>query len=339
MSEFRRDPFLRRWRLFAEGRSARPNEYAPGPGARGEESCPFCEGRESQTPPELAAVRAAGSGPDRPGWSVRAFPNRFPTLRPEGSTHPPERDTFFERARGYGTHEVIVTSPTHEPGLAYLPEEHQRTLFRFLRERVRAVGVDPAVSTTVLLENQGPESGGTLPHPHAQLLASEILPDRVREEHESFEVDRSSCALERVVEQERVIADRWVARDEELVAFAPFASEHPYEVWVVPRRHTSSFARATDSETDALAELLPKLLRALDAIRPGASYNWFVHSLERPPSPSESFHWHLELTPRIQRADGFELAAGLPVNAVLPERAADEYRRAMSNDRRGARKR
>ena len=80
MSEFRKDPITGIWRIVAEGRGTRPNEYAaPPPSPSAEADCPFCEGREALTPPEVAAVRLDRSAPNGPGWTVRAIPNRFPT--------------------------------------------------------------------------------------------------------------------------------------------------------------------------------------------------------------------------------------------------------------------
>jgi UDPglucose--hexose-1-phosphate uridylyltransferase len=332
MSEFRRDPFTGHWRLFAEGRSARPNEYAgSASGDAGLATCPFCTGRELTTPSELAAVRPNGGTTNGPGWTVRSFPNKFPTLEPSASSATASTDPFFARASGAGTHEVIVMSPAHSTAFGSLSSEQLRTLFRFFRARERAVAEPPGIRTTILFENKGPESGGTLPHPHAQLIATALVPDRVREESEANVGAAGGCALETVVEHELGARERIVLDDEGFVAFAPFASEHPFEVWVVPRRHAASFAHATDAETDRLAELLPSLLRALELIRPGASYNWFVHGLTGPAESTDRFHWHVELTPRLQRADGFELAASVPVNAVLPEHAADAYRRALAD--------
>jgi UDPglucose--hexose-1-phosphate uridylyltransferase len=330
MSEFRRDPFTGHWRLFAEGRSSRPNEYGPTPEPpTGAEACPFCEGREVRTPGEFAAVRRAGGSPNGPGWQVRSFPNRFPTLEPGGGGRSATPDDFFRRVPGSGRHEVIVTAPAHAPGLADFAADHARTVVRFFRDRVRSAEALPEVRTAILLENKGPESGGTLPHPHAQLLASAVVPDRIAEETDVL-ARTEGCALERLVDREVAAVERIVAADTTFVVLAPFASEHPLELWIVPRRHAASIATALDAEIDELARLLPRCLRALDAVRPGASYNWFVHGLAPSDPAVARFHWHLELTPRLHRADGFELAAGIPVNSILPEVAATEYRHALA---------
>ncbi len=310
---------------------ARPNDYsAPPPPRSAEEDCPFCEGHEGSTPLEIAAVRGARSPPNGPGWTVRAIPNRFPTVSPRSIADRPPISPLFEQAPAAGVHEVIVAGPKHSPDLAYLAPEQLRSLFRFFRERVRSLTARPDIGAVLLFENRGPESGGTLPHPHAQLVATEKVPTRFEEEREGFRRDASratgGCLLESMVAAERDAHERIVSDAGAFTTLAPFASEFPYEVWLVPKRHATSFADSSDAEVDQLAERLPAVLRAIDAIYPQASYNWFVHGLAAAPGAGAEFHWHVEVAPRLVRADGFELGAGTAVNPVAPETAAAEIR-------------
>ncbi|HUH21298.1 MAG TPA: hypothetical protein VLZ09_05455, partial [Gaiellaceae bacterium] len=86
----------------APGRSGRPGAEQPrlGPPTEEElESCPFCEGREDRTPPEVLALAPDDREPDTPGWSVRVVPNKYPA---------------FERQ------EVVVHSPQHRRSIAEL---------------------------------------------------------------------------------------------------------------------------------------------------------------------------------------------------------------------------
>ena len=55
--------------------SRRPTSEPKGP-----ESCPFCEGHEDRTPPELYALRPGGGAADGPGWTSRVVPNLYPAL-------------------------------------------------------------------------------------------------------------------------------------------------------------------------------------------------------------------------------------------------------------------
>ena len=69
--------------ILAPGRAERPDAFARRRRARPRraESCPFCEGREDRTPPEVWADRPGGGEPDTPGWRVRVGPEPLPGAR------------------------------------------------------------------------------------------------------------------------------------------------------------------------------------------------------------------------------------------------------------------
>jgi UDPglucose--hexose-1-phosphate uridylyltransferase len=326
MSELRRDPFSGRWTVIVSGRSARPNEHvgAP-PNAAADSNCPFCEGGEGRTPPEVAAVRPPGSAANGPGWKARVIPNKFPTLggdQPAGALaappHPPS-----EYLPGSGVHEVVIESPRHSPGMPWLEPEHLRSLFRLFRDRLRALEASPAIVSATLYENWGPESGGTLWHPHAQIVATQVVPPRLVEEADRFAgAGGRNCLLERVTRDDLADRRRVVHHDDLFTVVAPYGSEYPFELRMVPQRHAASLSSASDAEVDALAIRLPQLLRALGNVLESPSYNWVVHGLGSAAPGRDAFHWHVELLPRLVRRDGFDLGSGFAVNPVAPEEAA-----------------
>lgn len=333
MSEFRQDPVTGRWAIVAESRAARPNEYGARTSPSPAESCPFCPGHESWTPSEVGADREAGTAADGPGWRVRAIPNKFPSLSAEARTLTPAPATAGEARRsGWGMHEVVVATPRHGGTLGALPSEQVARVLRVLRDRVRVLSRTPGVAACVAFENSGPESGGTLYHPHLQVVAVPDVPPRLREESEGlarFSQDHGGrCGYEWVAEGERDRGVRVVREEGGFLAFAPFASEHPYEVRFFPARHAPSFGEMTESELLGLAGMLPKVLRALDAVVPGASYNLVSRAFDPDRPEAAGYHWHLDLLPRLVRADGFELGDGTPVNPVAPEGAAEALRAA-----------
>jgi UDPglucose--hexose-1-phosphate uridylyltransferase len=341
MSELRFDPLTGRPVLIAENRLARPNEHGGRAGADAVPSdCPFCEGREDRTPPEIVAVRPEGGRANGPGWIVRVIPNKFPSLAADAPEAAAPDSPLFRRAPGFGYHEVLIESPRHGSPFPDLPTDQRRTVVRVARDRVRALAEHRGIRGVLLFENAGPESGGTLWHPHAQLVATPIDLPRVEEELRAVRARRTPtsgrCPVEEILEAEERAGVRRIAERGGLVAVAPYASALPYEVRIVPRRHFASFAEATDAETEALAELLAALLRALVAEAPRASYNWFAASL--PPShPDRSLlHWQLTVAPRLVRPDGFEIGGGIEVNPVAPETAAARLRARVESPSPGA---
>ncbi|MGA8664643.1 MAG: DUF4931 domain-containing protein [Thermoplasmata archaeon] len=330
MSELRVDPITGRWVVIAASRLARPSDYATPAPSPDVEDCPFCEGHEGRTPAEIEAVRRADSGADRPGWSVRTIPNKFPTLAREAPLPSgPGGDEAHAARPGTGIHEVIIQNPRHGPGLPFLTAEHRRSIFGMFRQRVRALGEEPGVRSVLLFENAGPESGGTLYHPHAQVVALPLVPPNLEEELAGAErwtlSHDGACGWESVARAERALRTRLVWEDPTLVAFAPWAPQYPYEVLVMATHHSARFSESSDEEIDRLAEVVPAVLRAILKVEPRASYNYFLHTLPGT-GPSPGFHWHFHIAPRLVRPDGFELGTGIPVNPMAPEGAAQDLR-------------
>jgi UDPglucose--hexose-1-phosphate uridylyltransferase len=55
--------------------------------------------------------------------------------------------------------------------------------------------------------------------------------------------------------------------------------------------------------------------------------NWYIHS--QPGAAGDAavtYHWHLEIHPRVGVVAGFEMASGIYVNTVAPETAAEALR-------------
>ncbi len=337
MSELRQDAITHRWAIIAEDRGARPNEYVGLPLPSNAPDCPFCEGNEARTPAETAADRPSGSSPDGPGWSVRSIPNKFPTVSTDASEATVVGHPGHTRRPAHGYHEVVIESPSHTELLPTLATGQARRVFRMIRDRVTVLGSRPGIRSTVAFENSGPESGGTLFHPHAQIVALPEIPVLLAEELAGLARYARShggvCALEAEIAREREAGERVVWDRPGVVAYAPFASGHPYEVRVVPVRHAPSLGSASDAEIDVLAEEVPRLLRALRGVAPGASYNLVARGVPSSAPEAKEYHWHLDLIPRLVRPDGFEVGTGLPVNPVPPERAARELRAAVDGRR------
>ena len=82
--EYRRDPVSNRWIILAPERSLRPLGLSGSkPHARRDaerDSCPFCEGQEKHTTGEVYVIRETDSQVDKPGWTLRVVPNKFPAL-------------------------------------------------------------------------------------------------------------------------------------------------------------------------------------------------------------------------------------------------------------------
>ena len=61
MPELRKDPVSGRWVIIATERAMRPTDFRSEPQFIKGGFCPFCEGNEEKTPPEIMAYRERGT--------------------------------------------------------------------------------------------------------------------------------------------------------------------------------------------------------------------------------------------------------------------------------------
>ncbi len=333
MSEIRYDRLNDCHVLIAPERLHRPDcgseteRTAPDPA-----QCPFCEGREAMTPPEIYAIREAGSFPNEPGWKTRVVPNLYKAVQIEA----PHRHHFglFEYWDGFGAHEVIIDTPRHRTSMTQWEEAEARCWLQTLRERVADLRRDRRIAYISLFKNEGPRAGATQPHCHTQLIGLPVVPKAMRERYERLDAhlrEHGRSLPETLLEHERETGERLVETGDAFTAFCPYASAYPFETAIVANRDVGRVDMLSDA---AVAELAPLLLRVLRRMKRQLGCFDFNLSVSTPPLQEEQFpkslidragesdRFCIRILPRIYRFGGFELETGIVINPVAPETAA-----------------
>ena len=145
MAKFVPDIETKRWVIIAPTRAKRP-EIAKGKTT----VCPFCQGSENLTPPEV--YRIGNGEPDKPGWKVRVVPNKYPIT---------------------DYHEVIIHSPDHSADIENLPVEQIELVLQTYKLRFNAYY---ARGHVLIFNNHGVMAGASLSHPHSQLV---VVPKQI----------------------------------------------------------------------------------------------------------------------------------------------------------------
>jgi UDPglucose--hexose-1-phosphate uridylyltransferase len=200
-----------------------------------------------------------------------------------------------------------VHTPRHARSLAELDEREVETVATALHQRRLAAEAEGFPYVQVVL-NEGRTAGSSLPHSHSQLFwlrepppaVEEVLP-RLRE---------GSCGVCAVLRHETVE----VAMRGEVVTLAAPAGRAPYELVIAPRQHV---ADPTEETLVDAALLLRDAILRLRSVEGPVPLNAWLHT---------GGHWHLELVPRLTVFAGLELGAGIYVNSLPPEEAAERLR-------------
>jgi UDPglucose--hexose-1-phosphate uridylyltransferase len=328
MPELRQDPATKQWVIIATERAKRPTDFmktsTPVSLPVYQPNCPFCPGNESMTPPETMAYRKGGAA-NGPGWWVRAFPNKFSALAPEGSLSRQETEGFFRKMDGVGQHEVVVESSQHNLCIPLMADSQVEEILLAYRERYLALREDPRFKLIIIFKNHGSRAGTSLEHPHSQMVAMPIVPLTIRyrfEKAASHFDDEGTCVYCDILREGLRIRTRLILESDRFATFHPFASRAPFETWIVPKKHHASFGSISVDESKEFAWVLKKTLSQLYRGLNNPDYNYIIHSAPIKDEQEEYFHWHLQILPRLVTPAGFELGTGMFINTALPEETA-----------------
>ena len=229
-------------------------------------------------------------------------------------------------ARAAGSWRTIAAPPGEHRALAQVGDLAEEML---LRARDTVAEATRAAQTDYLqvVQNWGAQAGARTNHLCLDLYDLPLIPHRVGEElggAARFVIREGECPWCRLVREEGRARERLVWEDASTIAFAPWASRSPFEVWIVPREHEADFGRAGDAAVRASAQALRQVLGGLAGSLDSPPYNLVLHTAPLRERVDATFHWHWEVHPRLREVAGLELGTGLPVNPVSPEAAVEE---------------
>lgn len=325
MPELRKDPVTGRWVIIATERAKRPAQFGRVPEERKGGFCPFCPGNEKSTPPETLSYRQPGSTRDTEGWWTRVVPNKFPALQTD--TEPKRSgEGMYDRITGFGQHEVVIESPSHDSTIADLSVEQIQEVIWAFRDRTVEMRKDHRMKYVLIFKNWGREAGASLEHPHSQIISMPIVPKRVQEElsgASKYYDYKERCVFCDMIQQERTDNTRIIAENESFIAFLPFASRFPFETCILPKEHASFFNDIQKNEVASLAVLMRTTFRMIKSALDDPAYNFVIHTTPFDESGDVPFyHWHIEIMPKLTKVAGFEWGTGFYINPVPPEQAA-----------------
>ncbi len=304
--ELRKDYVLERWTVISESRGKRPKHFDKP--KINKKQCDFCLGHENKTPKEVFRIEEDGK------WKIRVFPNKFPAM--ELNNPKINKKDLYVYGDAYGQHEVIVETNKHEKQLSDLDVADIAQIFHVYNLRIKELSKKEGIKYVQIIKNHGPLAGTSITHSHSQVFAYNKIPYQILQKAEA---NKDECVYCDIIKKE-MKTERAVFDSKYFVAFCPFASRCPYEVWFFPKKHVTKLDELNENELLDLAKILKKVLKKIN--NHNWSYNYYLNY-----SPvKENVHFHVELLPKLGITGGFELSTDIMINSVSPETAAKFYR-------------
>ena len=337
MSEIRRDRLYGQYVLIAPERMRRPDILASTLTKSTLKTCPFCEGNEKMTPPEIYALRENEA--NARNWKVRVVPNLYEAVQIELEDHS-RRVGMFESSPGVGAHEIIIDTPCHDCRIADLDTGQIKDWLSTIATRIADLRQDERLVHISIFKNQGNNAGATQQHPHTQIVALPVMPTnelKLLERHMQYYRRTGRAKLEDILENERLAEVRIISDKKDFTAYCPYASAFPFEVLIAPKKAMTNLDELNRDDMANLANLMKEIFVRLDNQLGIFDFNIAFRlapinrNFENAPYFSNLkhfFRFSIRIMPRIYRLGGFELSSGMLINPVEPEEAAKLLREA-----------
>jgi UDPglucose--hexose-1-phosphate uridylyltransferase len=295
--ELRKDPITRSWVITGDD--------VPDAQTRGNAPCRFCH--DSPSPLQVIATHSEIDGVP---WSARSVVHPTPLYRIEGE--PSRRgDGLYDKMRSIGAHEVLVENFHHDRHLWNASDSEIEQFLRLAAQRIKDLKGDARIKYVSIFKNFGANAGQEFEHPNAQLTATTFVPRRVLYELRAgrdYYQQKERCVFCDIIGQEERQGLRVLELRGDYIAFCPYAPRVPYETWILPRVHESSFERSGLTKTGNLRDLASLLRRTLQRIRTVTEqFHMVLHtspnslhgsgSLNYWKTLDEDYHWHFEILP------------------------------------------
>jgi UDPglucose--hexose-1-phosphate uridylyltransferase len=294
--ELRKDPITRSWVITGDDViESTPRDQA----------CRFC-GASAEPNHVIANL----PGVDGKAWTARSVVHPHALYHIEGEAAR-RGDGLYDHMGSVGAHEVLIESPRHDGHLWNANDFEVEQFLRLAALRIQDLKHDSRLKYVSIFKNHGEGAGQEFDHPTSQLTATIFVPRRVLYELRAardYYQSKERCVFCDILAQEERQSLRVVEARGDYVAFCPYAPRVPYETWVMPRGHESSFERTGASRVGSLTDLAALLRRTLQRIRTVTeAFHLVLHTSPNSQHPSEAmgywktldddYHWHIEILP------------------------------------------
>lgn len=327
MAKLRQNIITGKWVVIAPERAKRPEDFvmAAAPKRHIDGNCPFC-----LTNPESSYKFSIK---DVETNNIYVIPNKFPAFNDATEEVINESDDFYFSTKSVGHHEVIILKD-HEKEVYEGGWELLTAIFTVYKNRYLFYKSDPIIEYSLPIHNLGPEAAASIEHPHSQFIASSIIPNLIEEELEGskkYFFDKGRCVFCDMIREEQKQQVRIVSENDDFIAFTFFASRFPFEIWVLPKRHSDKYEDILPDELVNMGRVVYDCLSKLNASLKFPPLNWWIHSgLNINHNIKDHYHWHMEIAPRVSKFGGYEMGSGIVIDVVSPEKAAQFLRESLN---------
>ena len=133
--------------------------------------------------------------------------------------------------------------------------------------------------------------------------------------------EKERCIFCDIIRQERDTGERVIGENDHFITLAPYAPRFPFEMWLLPKVHGSSFENNQSTMYASLARMLKDTLMRLDVVLDRPAYNFMIHTSPVGEEINDHYHWHFEIipsSPKLPDSSGALASISIPRRRKSP---------------------
>lgn len=195
--------------------------------------------------------------------------------------------------------EVIIESKEHKTQFQKTTQDEANALFTTIQKRLKKIQEQGLYA--VWHRNEGPQSGGSVPHIHSQIVGTTIPVPRKYDKQPKGTI---------------------ITETENFKAIVPETRAYDYELHITPKK-AKQFSELNETELNEIATLFRQASIGAAQLGKDASWNAFINENH------ETFQ--IEIVPRNKIVWGFELLTGYRVCTNSPTETILAWQNAFEN--------
>ncbi|WP_027625225.1 galactose-1-phosphate uridylyltransferase [Clostridium lundense] len=310
MSNYRKEECNRKYVIVSEKRVEKPYDFNIGEEKNDvsyKEDCPFCPGNESQSDNSVYEIKDP--------WQVRVIPNKYPCI-----------ENYTKQGQNvFGYHYVVVESREHNKKIHEFKEDEIEKIIKSYIDISNKLYKDDNVKYIQIFKNYKREGGASLAHPHSQIIALNIMPEKIKhmlDYNHNFYVNKSECIYCKTIREELKNNIRLIYENDKFICFCPEASIFSYEITIIKKDHVQ-FLNFTEEDITSLCQCIFKIINKIYSKLGDIALNICLYFIKE---ENDYFHFSVGIYPRIASLAGFEISTGIIQNPISPEKAAKELK-------------
>ena len=146
---------------------------------------------------------------------------------------------MYDRMNSIGANEIIIETPEHNKSSGDIGFEQMIRVVSLYKERIADLEKDLRLRYILIYKNSGRAAGAVYSHPHSQIIATPIIPRRIKEElngAKQYYSYKERCIFCDIIREELRYGERVVFETKKFIAFCPYAQISSFEFCIIPKK-------------------------------------------------------------------------------------------------------